>query len=723
MTQIIARRPLREILESLVELIEGAAQLSRGSIALLSSNGKKLNTPIAPNLPNQYSHAVTGLEIGPCVGSCGTAAYFGKRIVVEDIYKSSLWAPYLEIAELGSIRACWSQPIIGAKEKVLGTFALYYHDTQRPSEEGIKLIEEASHLAALAIEHAHAQEYLDRSAILFEHIPIAIAVTDENLVITRVNPALCSLTCLTQEALIGHPLTEAIHWSTDVYRHLIRPPDNERHTVCELEYTNSQQQHFYLEVKGMSIRCSDHLPLENVFLFENISSRKEQESIVEQQANYDFLTRLPNRHNLQSRVDWLISLCERTKKKFAIFVLDLDHFKEVNDSLGHLAGDQLLCQVGERINAHVRASDTFARLGGDEFALLMTDYEEINDALNHLADKIIQTFHKPFLLENDAKIKVSTSIGVAIYPHDGHTFTELLSAADQALYQSKESGRNNWRLFSSDLLEQAQKNAWILQQLHQAISQNEFSIHYQPIVSQQKSGQICFVEALLRWQTEDRTVAPEEFIPIAERYGLMRDIGRWVREQVFRQIQCWQQAGIHIPVSINLSASETCHETLVEDWKNSLSRFNLSASSVIIEITESLLLKSSKGINVIHDLDQLGFSIAIDDFGSGYSSLSAILDFPVNAIKLDSSFLKNMDQSQRSLAVVESVIQLCNQLDIALTIEGVESQQQYDFLDTTFPLYRYSLQGYAIAQPMNIEDLNTWIQSRYPSSSFSSSQQ
>ena len=392
-------------------------------------------------------------------------------------------------------------------------------------------------------------------------------------------------------------------------------------------------------------------------------------------ALHDPLTELPNRILLRDRLDVALATVAREQQMVAVHCLDLDYFKEVNDTLGHGAGDVLLQQVGERLRACVRGSDTVARLGGDEFAILQVGVERVDD-IGVLCRHILGALQAPFLL-GEHEIYVRASIGVSFSPRDGDNHERLLRNADIALYRAKQAGRGNYQFFEARMDAELQARKALEQDLRQAIIRGELEVHYQPIVKvmgQKLNG----VEALLRWRHPVRgIIAPEEFIPIAEATGLVIAIGEWTLRTACEQVKAWP--GLH--VAVNLSPVQFKHRELVDTIKQILRETELEPRLLELEITESVLLYDTKGaLEILNALKKIGVRIAMDDFGTGYSSLAYLNSFPFDKIKIDKSFISDLNRTAKSNAIVKSVISLGRSLDIVITAEGVESGEQLKFL-------------------------------------------
>ena len=423
---------------------------------------------------------------------------------------------------------------------------------------------------------------------------------------------------------------------------------------------------------------------------------------LEKLAHQDKLTGLCNRATLESLTSQEISRAKRHDYLLALLFIDLDHFKKVNDSLGHLIGDQLLQQVSQRLCDSLRHEDIVARLGGDEFAILLTDFNEPSIA-GRVAQKVIAALSPVFEVEQH-QLHVTASIGIATYPIAGKTLESLLRCADIAMYRAKELDRNNHQFFTQDLNVKYMKRATLENALHQAIDENQLYLAYQPkyyLDSRTLSG----AEALLRWQHPILgNIPPDEFISIAEECGLIIPIGQWVINEVCRQINAWQDKFDFSPaVAINLSPLQLSDKTFIDSLSLILNSSSLEAQSIEFELTETALMEAgSYLVEILQQLHQLNIKISIDDFGTGYSSLARLKTLPINALKIDRSFINDLTTDPNDRAIVTSIISLAHNLGIDVIAEGIETQEQENFLCSQ---QCAEGQGYFYSRPLSAEIL------------------
>lgn len=415
-----------------------------------------------------------------------------------------------------------------------------------------------------------------------------------------------------------------------------------------------------------------------------------------QQSLHDALTKLPNRALLEDRVHQAIQKAERGHGSFVLMFMDLDGFKAINDSLGHHVGDLLLIEMAERVSHSLRAQDTIARLGGDEFVVLVEP--AVPEDAATIADKINQTIKQPFHVDKH-DLRVSASIGIAIYPQDGINYRDLAMNADAAMYHTKRAGRDGYHFFETSMNINAQNQLQWLQDLRVALERKEFRLFYQPKFDAIDSHMIG-VEALLRWEHPERgMVAPDQFIPMAEKSGLIIAIGEWVLIEACRQMRIWYDAGhVDWKVAVNLSALQFSHEYLIDAVKNALAQFNLPASSLMLEITESTAMQDVNNTQeILQRITELGVDISIDDFGTGYSSLLYLKRFPASELKIDRAFISNLEGGADDAAIVSAIIALGHTLNLRIVAEGVETEIQQEFLRQ---LGCDTLQGFLLGRPV-----------------------
>ncbi|MBQ0743482.1 MAG: EAL domain-containing protein, partial [Pseudomonas sp.] len=409
-------------------------------------------------------------------------------------------------------------------------------------------------------------------------------------------------------------------------------------------------------------------------------------------------TDLPNRSLIEERVGNAIGRARQSGKMVALLFLDLDHFKIINDSLGHIAGDQLLREIAARLKKVVRCGDSVSRQGGDEFLIVLAEVDSV-DVMTAVLTRIQTLVAQPLTLQ-DMELVVSLSIGVSVYPQDGDDFGTLLKKADTAMYQAKSAGRNAYRLFSEEMSADTYARLGMEQDLRQALVRNEFELHYQPIVDM-REGRVVAVEALLRWRHPERgMVGPDAFIQVAEQSGLIVEMGIWVLQQACQQMVIWQDEGLpEVLISVNLSAVQMHRGDLEQSVRDALQRTGLKASLLELELTESMLLHDSEAsILLLQRLKQLGVKLAIDDFGTGYSNLSYLQRFQVDRLKIDRSFVQSIISNEQNRAIVTAIIQMAHSLKLETTAEGIEDEATRQLLAA---LGCDCGQGYLFSRPVS----------------------
>jgi diguanylate cyclase (GGDEF)-like protein/PAS domain S-box-containing protein len=451
----------------------------------------------------------------------------------------------------------------------------------------------------------------------------------------------------------------------------------------------------------------------------DVTEQKRTEQRMAYLANYDHLTGLPNRALFRDRLESAMLRAQRSERLVGLLYLDLDRFKQVNDSLGHQAGDQLLKLVSDRLQRCVRRTDTVAhpdapqdaadstvaRLGGDEFTLVLENIKHI-DEISRIAQRIITSLGVPFNLEGH-QIFVGASIGITVYPFDDIDLDNLIRNADAAMYQAKAQGRNNFQYYTDDLNANAEERLWLESELRQALERNQFELVYQPKLNL-RSNRISGVEALLRWRSPEKgLVSPVEFIPLLEETGLIVPVGAWVLQTACKQAAAWAHDGLDLTMAVNLSPRQFHDDDLTDVIQDALDHSGLPATLLELEVTESLLMEdSTRSQTALAGIKQMGIHISVDDFGTGYSSLAYLKRFPLDTLKIDRAFVKEVGIDQDDTAIVRAVIALARSLRLTVVAEGVETQDQLEFLRDTLC---EQAQGYLISRPLDGPAFETWL--------------
>ena len=511
-----------------------------------------------PSLPEDYSRALDGVAIGPDIGSCGSAAFYGTPVLATDIDTDPRWQPFKTRPLEVGLRACWSTPIKAKDGRVIGTFAFYFRECRPPSRWHQRIVDACVHLSALAIE------------------------------------------------------------------------------------------------------------------------RKEARTQIARLAYYDMLTGLPNRARLRDLISEAIEACP-AGKHVALAFLDVDNFKDVNDTLGHSAGDELLVQLAHRLRAQILPGDLLGRLGGDEFVIVLPNRDA--DEASLVASRITEALVVPLQI-GTRQVPMSASIGISMYPDNATDIDTLIQQADAAMYKAKQAGRSTFRFFSADMDRLAEQRLAHSAALRRAIASDALKLHYQPQI-RTIDGAIHGVEALARWHDPVLgEVSPAKFIALAEECGLIEQIGLWSIREACRQMAVWRKAGLDIPcVSVNLSPLNFQNVNLAAAVGGILADHGLPPEMLMLEITEGVILNErSVAIETMSAIRKLGVGLSLDDFGTGYSSLSRLAHLPIRELKIDRSFMRDVESDVSARAIVTTVVRVGQSLRLTVVAEGVETQGQFDLL-------------------------------------------
>jgi len=549
--------PIAEIADRLCRRVEEIAPDVVCSLLHVDAAG--LIHPLGgPSLPEDYSRALDGVAIGPDVGSCGTAAYYGEPVLAEDLDTDPRWQPYKAMPLGIGLRACWSTPVKAKDGRVIATFAFYYREPRAPSNWHRRIVDACVNLGAFAIE------------------------------------------------------------------------------------------------------------------------RKEARAEIARLAYHDILTGLPNRAQLRHLISAAIDACP-TGSHVALAFLDVDHFKDVNDTLGHAAGDELLIQLAQRLREQIGPEDILGRLGGDEFVVLLPHRNA--ESAGRVATGITEALAAPLRL-GSRQMQMSASIGISLYPDHATDIDTLMQQADAAMYMAKQAGRSTHRLFSAEMNGLTEQRLALIAALRRAIAEGELTLSYQPQI-RSCDGAIHGLEALARWHdAELGDVSPAKFIPLAEECGLIEQIGLWSVREACRQMASWRHAGLNIPcVSVNLSPINFRNVTLAARLADILAEYGLPPDALMLEITEGAFMQDSvAAIETMNAIRELGVGLSVDDFGTGYSSLSRLAHLPIRELKIDRSFMRDIEKDAGALAIATAVVRVGQGLGMTVVAEGVETEAQRKLL-------------------------------------------
>ncbi|HEY9145215.1 MAG TPA: EAL domain-containing protein [Thiobacillus sp.] len=557
-----------------------------------------------------------------------------------------------------------------------------------------------------------------RAEITLNSISDAVIGTDMSGNVDYLNVAAESMTGWTREEARGHPIAEVMHIINGTTRESERNPvelvlqlNRPMGLTAGTVLVRRDGKEAPIEDSAAPIHDLNGQIAGAVIVFHDISAAQAMRMKMAHLAHHDFLTNLPNRLLLNDRITQAIALAKRRGTHLAVLFLDLDNFKHINDSLGHETGDKLLQSVALRLSACVRGSDTVSRLGGDEFVVLVTEDKYAEDAAL-TADKIIAALAAPHAIDK-RELHVTTSIGISVYPTDGENTETLIKNADTAMYHAKEKGRDNYQFFRHEMNVRAVERHVIESHLRHALERQEFVLHYQPKVNL-ATGAITGAEALLRWMhPEWGMVLPERFVPVAEDCGLIVPIGRWVLREACAQARRWEDAGLKpASVAVNISALEFRRGDFVEGVRAILRETGLAPCCLQLEITESVLMhKAETSTAILQQLKDMGVQLAVDDFGTGYSSLSYLHLFPIDVLKIDGSFVHDIDSVNGNGIIVSAVIAMGISLKQRVVAEGVEKQGQLAFLKAQ---HCEEGQGYFFSRPLVAEEFAALLATGIP---------
>ena len=555
------------------------------------------------------------------------------------------------------------------------------------------------------------QEQKEKMAVMVQdNTSEAVMVIDENLRIVSINPAFTKTTGYTFDEILGKTPKVLSSGRQDkfFYQKMWEAINDLGYWQGEI-WNRRKNGEVYPEWLNInSIKDEAGKVIYYSAIFSDISSQEHIRKRLHTLAYYDDLTGLPNRELFHDRLDNALTQSHRNDKKLGLMFLDIDRFKNVNDSLGHKVGDLLLSAIAKKLQECIRDSDSVSRIGGDEFTILVNDITQPEDTII-VAQKIIDAFSKPLKLPDGLELYATTSIGICVYPDDGSNSDTLIKNADTAMYRAKESGRNNYQFYTKEMSQYFSERLSLETDLHKAISQNELSVAYQPQVSL-LTGEIIGFEALVRWNhSKHGWIPPSKFIPIAEDSGLIYQIGEWVLKQACQQIKLWHECfDPKLKVAVNVSSHQLCKSDVVNSILDIIDSFNLPHEAIELELTESSLMDNVESVS--HTMDKLsktGIQLAIDDFGTGYSSLSYIKRFSIDKLKIDKSFVQDISTDKNDVEIVTAIIAMANNLGVEVIAEGVEKKEEAVFLHEHGC---HEIQGYYFSKPKFAEEINAMLE-------------
>ena len=605
------------------------------------------------------------------------------EFILDSVMLSVLSAPFLYIA------------VVRVVVRKLHTESLY---TQTAREKEIKAQAQAENLAAKA--------YADN---IVKSVQSGLVVVTSDFNVFRVNPAFSSMFSLKAEEVEGRRIDDILPFADlkEAIRDAFRNGNESEDNVLE----TSSQGNRYFRISVSMIKPSESQETEGhaLLVIEDITERKLSEEKIIRMANYDNLTGLPNRRLLMNYLSQAITLVRRRALYAAVLFIDLDRFKLINDTLGHSAGDELLKEVAERLKKCVRLSDTVGRLGGDEFIVLLPDIEQIEDII--IICNRINTIFDSTLKIGEHEVSVMMSIGISVYPTDGEDGEALLRKADVAMYRAKSDGKSCYRFYSDGMSQSGADRLRLESRLRRAAERGELYLNYQPQVDI-NTGRIYGAEALMRWYDPGYgLISPKEFIPIAEESGLIMPIGEWLLRTACLQVKTWQNNGFNdIKLAVNISLRQFMQKEFAHTVDRILKEAGLDAGYLELELTESIIMDNAETvIKILNELKQIGVSLAIDDFGTGYSSLIYLKHMPIDIIKIDQSFVRDMTVDNDDAAICDAIIKLAKSLDLEVIAEGVETMEQLELLRR---LDCKNIQGYVVSKPLSCDDFEMFLRKK-----------
>ncbi|MFZ6676657.1 EAL domain-containing protein [Undibacterium sp. Tian12W] len=707
-------KPLTDILEDVCDRMERL--LDNGAlcaITLYDDSTQQLSFGAGPSLPDGFCALLGNLPVDTSSGSASAAIYYQRTTIVQDIAVSPLWKNLREPALRYGLRSCWSLPITTAFNTLLGTVDVYHQMVHSPNEDEQAMMMDACDLIGLAIDKKNMEQSLEESEERYRSVVTnlseGIMVIGPSGQILTCNPSAQRILKIDDISTVGRRHRyfknilgdegQAIRMGDDPASVVFRSKTPILNLSMGVELRDGSV--VWLLVNVLPINKKSSATVSAVLIsFTDTTEVRETQRQLHFMASYDALTGLPNRHQLNQRLVKALAGAKRTQHRLALLFLDLDRFKNVNDTAGHAAGDTLLRDVSSRLSSCIRTTDMLARLGGDEFVIVAEAFEDAMQ-LKDLAERVLARMRDPFVIEGN-EYHLGTSIGISVYPHDGEDGPTLLRCADSAMYHAKELGRNNYQFFTTELNVRAQHRYALETNLRRALTDNEFLVYYQPKISLSTS-QIVGAEALIRWQMPDvGLVPPNEFIPISEEIGLILPLGRWILRQACLQTQLWrEQYSPDMVISVNISPKQFQDPGLPKYIEQILQEIGLPPSALQLEITEGLLMGDIDLLLPVFDaIKKLGISISLDDFGTGFSSLSYLQRFPIDNLKIDRSFIRDIPGNPDSVVLTHAIIAMANALGMSVTAEGVEKADQMFFLADSGC---QEMQGFYFSQPLPVD--------------------
>lgn len=613
------------------------------------------------------------------------------------------------LTEMG-IESYFGAPVVLPSGRVLGILAVLDSKPMQPYEWLRPIIRLFANRLALELERAENQRELELAASVFEESQQAIVISDAQNNILKANPAFCRISGYSFPEVIGQPasLLKSEHHDDTFYASFWQALLRDNQWQGEM-WDRRKNGELFPIWQNISVVRDAHGSINGfISIFTDLGERKEFEDCIYHLAHHDLLTGLPNRMAFTDILEQAVHHAHRNHTGLAVLQLDLDNFKLLNETAGHRHGDDLLKETAQRIKGTLREDDIVSRFGGDEFTILLTDLTNTADTVGVVANKLMRALRRPYQLGN-GELSMSASLGISTYPDCGLDAATLLKNADAAMYRAKESGRNTFQFFTADINQRAQSRLDMEAALHRALENNEFVLYFQPQF-RLTDGLLVGCEALLRWQRPGfGLVPPDQFIPIAEQSSLIVELGDWVLATACHQRAAWH--GLcrdDFRIAVNLSARQFSQRDLLKQVALHLHEAGVQPRALELELTESMLMENlTLTQETLRQLQSLGVSVSLDDFGTGYSSLASLKQFPIDTLKIDRSFVRDMEHDTSDAAIVRATLAMAHALNLAVVAEGVETTQQLTMLAE----HNCNLvQGYLLSRPIPAEQMIAWFQ-------------
>jgi len=714
LAQLASNATLSTVLRHLCLYVEQVYPNAMSALLLLDAGSQTLRVAAAPTLPAAYAATLENSPVGPEAGACGCAMYLGDTVFIDSIATDPRWQRERTAALAAGFASAWALPIRSSRGDKLGVLALFYRQPCMPVEEEQHFLDDVTHLAGVAIQKDNVERGLaeseERYRLAISNLHEGVVIISPDGVVQAANASAERILRVRPGQLVGRNRLDPIQRVVDEYGKEVGS------TMMPSGQVLRTGEAIFGRVYGLLLKTGELMwvrqniipirrhaeptPSSVMLSFADITDIKRAEQRLRHLAAHDALTGLTNRSFFIAHLESAIESARDESRELALFFLDLDRFKSVNDTAGHACGDTLLQSAAARLTDCIGPGDVIARLGGDEFVILIDQRVE-GKRIALLAERLLQAMREPFDTVN-GRYYLGVSIGVALYPHDGISGSDLLRSADAAMYRAKQNGRNRAQFYTAELNARLQRRYMLENALRDARENNELQLVYQPKYDL-ASHRIVGAEALLRWNSAKLgAISPVEFIPVAEETGLIVPIGEWVLRRACEQAAIWHQAlGYDFRMAVNLSARQFQAGDVVPMIEQTLADSGLPPTALEVEITESLLMGGADEVRPMFDaLTAQGIRISIDDFGTGYSSLSYLQRFPISNVKIDRSFITGIPHDPDSVALTEAIVAMARALGMTVTAEGVEDADQVEFLAKAGC---QEIQGYYIGKPVTAE--------------------